>query len=491
MAQPSPPRSTSSSPLPEEPEGRPSRFALLLGCCAIVVAVLLFAAQQRRRPARRGALRTIVSEILAREAEGAAAGGQGGVQEAAGLPTDRGPRRPRVPAALPRSGRAAARAAAGQAVGHCGECCCGAGIREKEESPGACARRARRRRKPGGCRADVLDVVVPIEPPDFKVAFTDGGSRSMLQYLLPPPRRLFFLAARETQRKAEGDAAYRELVATYGSKVGWLDEQIAFSLWRDNHTSFAYSRVAVQVMKLSIFRAYPQLACNTMVADSDLRWLRPTQVVLPCGAMVLCAAHTEGHHCFVKEVQRGLKCTGNGVDFIEKLAGGLPGVHRPHVNYVGHICHWMVFQRDVMSAMHREYTRKAHVDEFYQVLGTGKWKRKDQYPGFTSGRVTEWELYAAYAISRFPERVVTHFMPWMSSGFCTDDALLPNVRLGGDRAPMYAACHSHRLNSNLCECHNGARCVNRTLGAGFSKDGGLTDAHRAEHGGAEWLRKAT
>eukprot|EP00662_Eupelagonemidae_sp_cell21_P041649 gene41649-65888_t len=90
----------------------------------------------------------------------------------------------------------------------CGGCCCGAGLEETEEAPGAALTRIR-----------------------------------------PRPRRLWFLASAKTRDRAAGAEGYDRLLAAHGGRVGWLDERAAIELWRRNATKFSYSRVDVQVMK--------------------------------------------------------------------------------------------------------------------------------------------------------------------------------------------------------------------------------------------------
>lgn len=228
-----------------------------------------------------------------------------------------------------------------------------------------------------------------------------------------------------------------------------------------------YAKVFQQMMKLHAFDI-PGLLPNIVIMDSDTIWGQNYTFVYPNGT----GSYFNNH--YFKQPKDGIEipwhCTGmDPINFVNVLLngngytnltesrreGGLPlaapaitdRTKHPEVcdfsPYCGspdatgdrHIAHHMLFQRDVMAALHAKAIENFGGSSLWEA-SMNCWNHPGQK---CRGRVAEYELYYVFAACRHPSRVLDTWPIFVGSG---NNCSVAEMEICAERGVLLKMCNN-------------------------------------------------
>lgn len=204
--------------------------------------------------------------------------------------------------------------------------------------------------------------------------------------------------------------------------VEWLDE--ASELWpfqisELQHCGCAPGWLLQQLLKLYAPLLVDGLTDHVLVCDADVVWLQPVEF-LSSTAAFLCTFDTDSCPPIRSAVDLHRYDS-----FVPSM---LPGLEKARPGKETAVCHHMVFQKAILKQLMSE------VESSWQCPF---WKAFAAAAQQLNGRASEYELYGAYARSRFASQVKMRPLPF---------AVVADIEaaINGMKPPgIFAVAHSH------------------------------------------------
>lgn len=350
-----------------------------------------------------------------------------------------------------------------------------------------------------------IDVVSLTTSKDFRILFDANGMLTWFRHIgsirsltFITPETGFFHDIYDQLRKSARLARLRAGAPIPGTDrvvppIHVIREDYFWKRYRDFY-GCPYAKVCQQLMKLHVFDI-PNLLDNVLILDSDTSWGADVDFVYPNGSAVI--------HQFAEK--RGQKeCDGNDpVNFVNAMLARNdsvplrstgkacqigwcshnlpfwpPGVKAETADGFRHISHHMLFQRDIMMALHEHVKRIwrstsiwGSVSRCWNAVDAGEHDKGGVAQRYCTGRVAEYELYWTFAQCHAPDRIiprtilniqdrkthnVTGVQRWEgASSTCTEVEMAKCVELYSNKGGfLLKGCHSHRANIPSGQCLN-------------------------------------
>jgi hypothetical protein len=264
-----------------------------------------------------------------------------------------------------------------------------------------------------------LDIFIPYHISDYEVFILHGGLNSIQQHV-KGWRRIFIVSAENTS------IAH---VISQDGRITWRSEE-TYSFSPNKQQERLGSWYLQQALKLLAPLEMPEMCKTFLVLDADLHFVRDWSFK---------ATDAKWNYFFPGEFPGGfLK------DLAEKSQESTYGItHVNSLNTFGTLCtvhHHMVMQKDVLHEL-TAHVATLHGKPLLRVLvdaqAKGWW-------------VSEFDIYLAFVIQNFPERVQLAHFPYLHArekGRCSQrDA----QALAIDTDVVLMACHDHYVGHDVC-----------------------------------------
>ncbi|KAL3788233.1 hypothetical protein ACHAWO_012622 [Cyclotella atomus] len=323
-----------------------------------------------------------------------------------------------------------------------------------------------------------IDIVSLTVKDDFLVLFNNSAIDSWIQYIqnvrsitFIGPESDYFLFEQHLQSHTSSLYADPKALSI---PIRWVNETHWMDTYKTKHRC-AYAGVCQQLIKLHVFdlKIYLNLSDigdNILIVDSDTVWSREVTFI----------HHNQTISYFERmfEDDDQQNCQGSDpIRFVEAISIGRKGIvvssevadefnhkhtltpykscRRPQysdANGARHIVHFMLFQQDVMRHLHQLVTKSWHASSVWQaVTACHKYE-------FCKGRISEYELYYAFMVSFYPERMHVHRLTpgkdWMNSAICGDR----EMQCCREKNVLLKGCHDHRIKKYLIDDDPGDMC---------------------------------
>ena len=309
--------------------------------------------------------------------------------------------------------------------------------------------------------ATQIDLVSLCISSDFRVLFQSRGMLTFFRHIRN--YRSLTLVGREAELPLIRKELYanREVMEVGKEVAGARDRRVpaihfvSESYFKERYKDrydCPYPKACQQFMKLFIFDV-PFLLDNVLVVDSDTAWGKDITFVHKDGTVTYvnecerkeCHPHdafrvvntlfnpnnttfSEDEKKRMKRDKKGLSLQDTGCRF-DRFCG------RSDSSGCRHILHHMLFQRDVMLALHKDVNALWGGSSFWESFMTC-WETRP-----CQGRVSEYEIYYSYVSCKYPERVRDERFDFRNAaGDCSEEEM-DRCR---EKGVLLKGCHDHR-----------------------------------------------
>jgi hypothetical protein len=328
-----------------------------------------------------------------------------------------------------------------------------------------------------------IDIVSLTVEDDFFILFNNSAITSWMDYIqgirsitfIGPPSHYSSFAQ---NLKAQHASIYSKAKAA-SIPIRWVNETHWTTTYKNKYRC-GYPGVCQQLIKLHVFDLKTHLGLdylgnNILIVDSDTVWSREVTFIHPNNTLTYFER--------VSDDEDERDCDDSDpIRFTEAITIGTHGIevasedadefnHRhtqtpykscrrsqyPDATGGRHIVHFMLFQQDVMEHLHETITKAWGVSNLWKAATTCH-----KY-SFCKGRIAEYELYYAFMLNFYPERMhIEHLISgkdWMNSAICD----VEEMECCREKNVLLKGCHDHRIKNYELGDDPGDMCCGRYI----------------------------